>query len=65
MHLDEIKDLLIQVEYGPNRTHEAMDRINEIEYILYKCAKILKVKPLEVGSKLMQLLEEQNSLLKS
>ncbi len=67
MHLEEIKDLLIQAGYGPSWTPKSqnkLDRIHELEDILHECAKILKVKPLEVGNEVVRLLVEQNAALK-
>ncbi len=64
MHLEEIKDLLIQAGYGPTRKPQNLDRLFEIEDTLHELAGILQVKPLEVGNEVVQLLVEQNDLLK-
>ena len=53
MHLEEIKDLLIQAGYGPSWTPELQDerdRIQEIENTLQDCARILKVKRVAVDN---------------
>ncbi len=66
MHLEEIKDLLIQAGYGPTRkiTTDELARTHEVEDILQELATILKCKPLEVGNEVVRLLVKQNAALK-